>query len=409
MTPADLRQARPRFEAFVKRFAPLLGDDSRPARAEAYLRGLLLNNDDNKTAEAIALAVHGKPSQVRMTQFFLGQSPWRDEPLRQELACWVDQEVGSPDGVLVIDESSFTKCGSDSVGVARQYCGSVGKIANGQVAVYLSYASDRGHTLLDTRLYLPEKEWANDAQRRRAAGVPEAVVFRTKPELGLELVRHGGRLVRHSWVTFDEGYGKDPGFLSGLEEAEERYIGEVPKSTRGWRQRPRVEEPGSGRRGSPRTKARVCRGEPAPQTVEEIAAALPASAWQRLRFREGTKGVQTAHFARVRLVVERDDLPGPESWLVIERSCDQQSYIKYYLSNAAPGCPLLALVQAGHSRWTVEDCFLRGKDEVGLDEYEVRGWRGWHHHMTLTMLALWFLVLEKRRLGGKTGNDDDHA
>ena len=171
MTPADLRQALPRFEDFVQRFAPLLGDDSRPARAQAYLRGLLLDNDDNKTAEAIALKVHGKPSQVRMTQVFVSQSPWPDPPLRQELARWVDQELGTDDGILVVDEGSFLKCGDKSVGVARQYLGCVGKIANGQVAVYLAYASAHGHTFLDTRVYLPE-EWTSDPQRMAEAGGP---------------------------------------------------------------------------------------------------------------------------------------------------------------------------------------------------------------------------------------------
>src|SRR5271156_1413767 len=157
MTPADLRQALPGFQAFVQRFAPLLGDDSRPARAQAYVRGLLLDNDDNKTSEAIALKVHGQPSQVRMTQVFVSQSPWPDEPLRHELMRWVDEELGDANnGVLIGDESSFVKCGDKSVGVARQYCGSVGKLANGQVAVYLGYAGPGGHTLLDTRLYLPE-------------------------------------------------------------------------------------------------------------------------------------------------------------------------------------------------------------------------------------------------------------
>jgi SRSO17 transposase len=409
MTPADLRQALPRFEAFVQRFAPLLGDDSRPARAQAYLRGLLLDNADNKTAEAIALKVHGQPSQVRMTQVFVSQSPWPDEPLRQELARWVDEELGDANnGVLVVDESSFVKCGDKSVGVARQYCGSVGKLANGQVAVYLSYAGPEGHTLLDTRLYLNEV-WAADRGRRQEAGVPETVVFRTKPELASELLRQVGPLVRHGWVTFDEGYGKDPAFLSDLEERGEYYVGEIPKNVRGWLQRPAVEEPTASRKGRSRTKPRVCPGEPEPQTVEAILAGLPAAAWRRLTFREGSKGPQQAEFARVRFVVERDDLPGPELWLLFERGRDQQTPIKYYLSNAERNCPLLTMVQVGHTRWTVEDCFLRGKDEVGLDEYEVRGWRGWHHHMTLVMLALWFLVLEKRRLGKKTQHDDDGA
>jgi SRSO17 transposase len=408
MTAADLRKALPRFEQFLHRFGPLLGDDSRPARAEAYLRGLLLDAEDNKTAEAIALKVHGDPAQVRMTQVFVSQSPWLDEPLRQELASWVEEDLGADDGILVVDESSFLKCGTKSVGVARQYLGSVGKIANGQVAVYLSYASSRGHTLLDTRLYLPE-EWANDPQRRAEAGVPPEVVFRTKPELGLELVRQRREQLRHSWVTFDEAYGRNPGFLRGLEELEERYLGEVPKDTRGWRQRPVVEPPRAGPKGRPTSKARVAAGEPAPETVAAVADALPASAWQRRKIRDGSKGEQWAEFARVRFVVERDDVPGPELWLLLERSCDQQSPLKYYLSNAAANCPLAEMIRAAHSRWTVEDCFLRGKDEVGLDEYEVRGWRGWHHHMTLVFLAMWFLVLESQRLGKKNRDDPDAA
>jgi SRSO17 transposase len=412
MTPKDLRQSLSLFHDFVDRFAPLVVDDkrteSRHERLDAYLRGLLLDAESTKTAEAIALKVHGDPSQVRMTQVFLGQSPWPDAPLRQELALWVDQELGSEQGTLIVDESGFPKCGDKSVGVARQYCGATGKIDNCQNGVFLAYASPAGHTLLDERLYLPE-EWANDAKRRRQAGVPDDVVFRTKPELALELIRRVGPKVRHGWVTFDEGYGKDPGFLSGLEELDERYIGEVPKSCRGWLKRPQVAEPKPSRIGRLRGKARVVAGQPKPQTVEEIAAALPASAWKRLCFREGTKGTQQAHFARVRIVAERDDLPGPDLWLVIERSCEQAPYIKYYLSNSAPNCPLLEMVQAGHNRWSVEDCFLRGKQEVGLDDYEVRGWRGWHHHMTLAMLALWFLLLQKRRLGEKNRDGHDAA
>jgi SRSO17 transposase len=412
MTPKDLRQSLPLFHDFLDRFAPHLIDDkrteSRKERADAYLRGLLLDAESTKTAEAIALRVHGDTSQVRMTQVFLGQSAWRDEPLRQELAVWVNQEIGSEQGTLIVDESGFPKCGDKSVGVARQYCGATGKIDNCQMGVFLAYAGTAGHTLLDERLYLPE-EWINDAERREEAGVPATVVFRTKPELALELVRNVGPQVRHGWVTFDEGYGKDPGFLSGLEELEERYIGEVPKNFRGWLQRPQVEEPGPSGSGRRRSKARVAAGQPKPQTVEEIAAALPASAWKRLRYREGSKGTQQAHFARIRIIAERDDLPGPELWLVIERSCDQAPYVKYYVSNAARDCPLLEMAQAGHNRWPVEDCFLRGKQEVGLDDYEVRGWRGWHHHMTLAMLALWFLVLQKRRLGEKIGQRHDVA
>ena len=404
MTKKDLQQALPRFTEFVRRFGPLLEGDSRVARAEAYLRGLLLDADDNKNAETIALnAYGGDTSQVRMTQHFLGQSPWPYLPLRAELVRWVDEAFGEPEGVLIVDESGVAKCGDKSVGVARQYCGATGKIDNCQVGVFLAYASGQGHTLLDARLYLPEEEWAKDPARRQAAGVPAEVVFRTKPELAAELVLGPGQALRHGWVTFDEGYGKDPGFLSRLEEAGERYLGEVPKSVRVWRQRPVVEGPGRGRTGRPRHKPRVRADQPAPQTVAQVAAGLRVRAWQRLAFREGTKGTQEAEFARLRVVAERDDLPGPEMWLVVERSLDQEPTIKYYLSNATPEVPLLQLVQVGHTRWPVEDGFLQGKQEVGLDAYEVRSWLGWHHHMTLVLLALWFLKLETQRLGGKSG------
>jgi len=398
MTKKDLQQALPRFTEFVRRFGPLLEGDSRVARAEAYLRGLLLDADDNKNAETIALnAYGGDTSQVRMTQHFLGQSPWPYLPLRAELVRWVDEAFGEPEGVLIVDESGVAKCGDKSVGVARQYCGATGKIDNCQVGVFLAYASGQGHTLLDARLYLPEEEWAKDPARRQAAGVPAEVVFRTKPELAAELVLGPGQALRHGWVTFDEGYGKDPGFLSRLEEAGERYLGEVPKSVRVWRQRPVVEGPGRGRTGRPRHKPRVRADQPAPQTVAQVAAGLRVRAWQRLAFREGTKGTQEAEFARLRVVAE------PEMWLVVERSLDQEPTIKYYLSNATPEVPLLQLVQVGHTRWPVEDCFLQGKQEVGLDAYEVRSWLGWHHHMTLVMLALWFLKLETQRLGEKSG------
>jgi SRSO17 transposase len=234
------------------------------------------------------------------------------------LGVWVDQELGPADGVLIVDESSFPKWGRHSVGVSRQYGGATGKVDNCQTGVFLAYAAAEGHTWLDTRLDVPQ-EWMDDPPRCRSAGVPEGVVFRTKPELALELILGRGREIRHGWVTFDEAYGKDPAFLSGLEGAGERYLGEVPKSVRGWRDGPSVEAP-HGRLRQPR----VDPDRPKPQTVEQIANGLPASAWQRLPYRQDTKGVQYAHFARVRFYPERDDLPGPETWRMIERGCNQE-------------------------------------------------------------------------------------
>ena len=175
------------------------------------------------------------------------------------------------------------------MGVARQYCGATGKIDNCQVAVYLAYASAGGHTLLDERLYLPEDEWAKDAARREEAGVPEGVVFRTKPELASELIRSVGPRIRHGWVTFDEGYGKDPEFLSGLEESGERYIGEVPKTCRGWLRRPEVQEPGAGRRGRRREQAA---GRPGPTGAADGRGDRGGAAGRRLEAAAVPRGDQ---------------------------------------------------------------------------------------------------------------------
>ncbi len=191
---------------------------------------------------------------------------------------------------MIVDESGVAKCGDKSVGVARQYGGATGKIDNCQIGVCLAHASRHGHTLLDTRWYLPEQEWAKDPTRRQAAGVPAEEVFRTKPPLAAERVLGPGQALRHSWVTFEESYGKDPGFWGRLEEAGERYIGEIPPSVRVWLQRPVVEDPGRGSSGRTRHKPCLRADQPAPQTGEQVAAALPARAWQRLAFREGTKG-----------------------------------------------------------------------------------------------------------------------
>ena len=186
----------------------------------------------------------------------------------------------------------------------------------------------------------------------------------------------------------------------------ERYIGEVPKSTRFWLECPPVRPPGQGPRGRSRKKPRVDPSAPAPRSAEELARSLPAEAWQRLTFREGSKGPQRAEFAAMRLYPVRDELPGPEVWLVLERSGGQEAKEKYYVSNAAGDCPLSELASAGHRRYPVEECFLRAKGELGLGDYEVQGWRGWQHHQTLVMMAMWFLLLWGRELGESRGAGD---
>ncbi len=316
----------------------------------------------------------------------------------------MEQTLGDDDGVLTLDGSDFPKQGRESVGVKRQYCGEVGKRANCQAGVFLGYASRHGYTLLDRRLYLPE-EWVVEetyAARRAACGVPPDTVFQTKPALGgamLAAVQQAGTL-RGRWVACDEGFGRDTALLDQIAALGLWYYAEVPHDTRVWLARPVTGVPAWSGRGRKPTRAQVLEPAPAPQTVVGVAAALPASAWSRQLIKEGSKGPITADFALARAVAVRDGLPGPDVWLVLRRD-PETGAVKTYLTNAPAETPQAALVRLSGMRWPIERCFEEGKQHLGLGDYEVRSWRGWHHHLTLVILAHFFLMRLQCRWGEK--------
>lgn len=377
-----------------------------------YLRGQL-SDLERKTVEPMVLALKGDDrAAVRAGQQFLGEGAWADAPILARREAFVAEDLGAPDGMLIADGSGFPKQGTHSVGVARQYCGHVGKVANCQHGVFVAYASSTGCTFVDRRLYLP-KAWFDEAHaaERARCGVPPMLRFQTEPALGLAMVRgvieRGVLPVR--WVLADETYGADPKFLDGVAALDRWYFVEVPVITRAWVGPVAVEPPGQGATGRPRTRPRAAPGTPKPEEVGKVARALPPTAWRRYAIKVGAKGELAADFAFLRVTrARRGGRPGPEVWLVIRRSLtpDAKGKLlhKYFLTNAPADRPRAELARLSGARWPIEVAFAEAKGEVGMDHYEVRTWRGWHHHMTQTFLAH-HLLLRLRVRGEKPGAD----
>ncbi len=370
-----------------------------------YLNGLLLDIPD-KSIEAMILGMEGAdPNAIRCMQQFVGQGAWQDTPILKQHWQEVEQDLGEDEGVLTLDGSDFLKQGTHSVGVKRQYCGEVGKRANCQAGVFLGYASQKGHSLLNRRLYLPQ-EWVEDeayAERRRRYGVPEDIEFKTKPTLGWEMVKevHQADVLRSQWLACDEAFGRDTHFLDNVAELGLWYYAEVPHDTRVWLEKPATAIPEWKGRGRKPTRTHLVEGEPAPEKVNTIAASLGPDSWSRHTIKEGSQGPIVADFATLRVFGVRDGLPGAEVWLVLRRNI-VSGELKTYLSNAPLETPLTTLVRLSGMRWPIETCFEEGKQHIGLGDYQVRTWLGWHHHMTLCILAHFFMVRLKVRLKEKS-------
>jgi SRSO17 transposase len=384
--------------AFHAAFVPAFHRPEQAAAADTYLHGLL-SAQPRKTIERIALT---QGVNVRDLQHFIGQSPWPLEPVVARHQQLIADTLGEPEGVVIIDESGVVKQGAASVGVAPQYCGAVGKVANCQVGVYLGYASGQGYTLLDGRVFVPEA-WFDDAHadQRAACGLPDDLTFQTKPQLALALLQHAVRRdsLPFRWVAVDALYGDTPAFLDGVAALGKWYCAEVACATRVWLERPQVDLPAWSGRGRKPMRLRLALGQPGAQRVDRVMDRLPPLAWTRHVLKEGSKGPIICDFAAVRVTAVRDGLPGATVWLVIRRNVEDPTEVKFYLSNAPVTTPLATLVRMSGVRWAVECSFAESKGEVGLDHYETRSWVGWHHHMVLVMLAHHFLVRLRVQLG----------
>jgi SRSO17 transposase len=374
-----------RLEAFIGPFTASLEQPGQRRHAAESMTGLL-SDLEHKTAEGIAYLLDQDRQPL---QRFLGQADWDHRPLLAILAQQVGQRLGEPDGVIVFDPSAFAKKGDKSVGVARQWCGRLGKVENCQVGVYLGYVSRREQALVNFRLYLHE-EWAKDRARRKEAGVPKAVALQTRHELALEMLAECGARLPHGWVAGDDEMGRPASFRQGLRDLGERYLLAVPSNTLVRdREVPPPEYAGRGRH----PKAPFVR-------VDRWREALPEGAWVRIEVRDGEKGplVVEAVKRRVRARSETGG-EGPDEILFITRElqADETYKLDYYLSDAGADVPLHELARVAKAAHRIEECFERAKGEAGLADYQVRNWPGWHRHMTLSLLAAWFLNEETRR------------
>jgi SRSO17 transposase len=384
MTIEELEQWQEEFEQFHARFADLFERSESREQAKKYLRGLLAQADRKNSWQVAEVVGDAIPDRM---QRLLYRVPWDAEAARDRLQQFVIETFGDEEGIGVVDETSFLKKGTHSVGVARQYLGAAGKLENGQVATVLSYAAKGAHVFLDRRLYLPE-EWACNKERRAEAHVPEEVRFATKPEQAIAMLVHAWeRGVPMRWVTGDEVYGDSPRLRETIQRHGRFYVLAVSANTRVWTERPEVEEPVEQTGGRPRRARRVAADAPKARMVSEVVASLPSQAWKRMAVMEGEKGPITYHWARRRVVESRDRLPGPDVWLLARRSLTDPKQLAYYLAYVPPRTSFETTVRIASSRYTVEQCIEEAKGETGLDEYEVRFWHSWYRHITLSMMA----------------------
>jgi SRSO17 transposase len=394
VSPEVFRGAVERLATFAEPFAALLTQDAQRQHTTDYLSGLI-SDLPRKNVESIA---YRHDQDRKQLQHFIGSAEWDHQPQLLELARQVGRELGEDDAVIVFDPSAFPKKGKQSVGVARQWCGRLGKLDNCQVATYMAYVSRSERALVNTRLYLP-KDWAMNRARRKAAGVPKEVRFQTRHAQALEMLAEQGHLLPHAWVAGDDEMGRSAGFRQDLHTRGERYLLAVPSNT--LIRDLEAEAPAySGRGRLPK---------PPYQRVDEWRDALPASAWAKLDVRDGEKGPLEVEAATCRVQAKLSRCPMPyEEMLVIIRSLNEEGVTKYdfYLSNASPTTPAQEFTRVALSAHRVEEAIKRCKSETGLSHYEVRNWRGWHHHQVLSLIAAWFLVSESQR--GKKMDPGDH-
>jgi len=370
-------------ERFAEPFVSCLYRREQKEHAQTYLQGLM-SNLQRKNVESIAY----HHDQERL-QRFIGCSSWDYQPLLDELVRQVGCELGETDGVIVFDPSGFGKKGSESVGVQRQWLGRMGKVDNGQVGVYMAYASRQEHALVDVRLYLPQS-WARDKPRRNQCGVPKQLRYHTRHYLALQMLDEHGQLLPHKWITGDDEMGRSSLFRRELQGRNEHYVLAVPSNTT---VRDLEDAP-------PKWFGRGCKPQRQFEQVRAWLSRLPDEDWTPLHVRNGEKGPLQLQIVKRRVLAKTERrCVGPEELLIVTRTTDEQGNVQhdYYLSNALPTTLLTELARVINAEHRIEECLKRAKSEAGLADYEVRTYAGWYHHQTLLLIATWFLTKEARR------------
>lgn len=343
------------------------------------LKGLL-SNLKRKNVESIAYL---NDKDRRNLQHFVGESKWDHRPIFEELTRQVAKKFGEENGVISIDPSGFKKYGNESVGTKRQWLGRLGKIDNGQVGIYLGYASNKGHAICDERLYLP-LDWAKDFRRRKKCGIPKEIRFCTRHKLALEMLAEKGGNLPHKWITGDVEIGRNSMFRKELRNRHEQYVLGIPSNTS-----IREMEHGSKEKDHPENKK-----IPPFVQVQKWEKEQHEKTWSKIKIVDGEKGPLETEILKTKVQAREESLRiGDEEVLIITRIRENGVYKKnYYLSNASFQTPLEEFGKTINKGHHIEDCFRRAKSEAGLADYEVRTWQGWHHHQALSLVAVFFLT-----------------
>jgi SRSO17 transposase len=359
---------------------------------------------ERKSIEPIAISV--EEGKVRAMQRFVSDACWDEPRILVKYRSQIAEDMGDENGVLIFDETGFVKKGDDSVGVDKQYCGTIGKVENCQVGVFAAYASPHGYALLDKRLYIPEKWFSGDyAQKWNKCKVPEEQSFKTKPQLAMEMlenIRKDGQ-VPFKYVLGDSIYGSSPDFIEAVEKIPGvSYFVSVPSDTQCWLKTPVTRTKTYRYRGKTKKKRVLEPTEKKPITIEDLAQSIRNFFWYRRKVSEGSKGPIEYEFTKREVILSKNGLPEKPMWLIVRRTLGENPTYSYFLSNARASARLPVFVWLSGLRWAIEQCFEETKTELGMDHYEVRKFPGWHHHMLTCMLAHFFLWHLKIRLGKKS-------
>ena len=404
MDAAEFERVHEAFEEFHSFFAPAFGRKQWREHSGSYMQALLVQSQERRNAENLSESVG---ASARAMQRFLTEARWDDGAVIGRLQEYLAPRLGHPEAVWVVDGSDFPKQGRKSVGVARQYCGRLGKVANCQAVMFLACVSPLGRALVDKRLYLPES-WTSDEESCRAVGVPEEQRgYRSKTKLALKMVNQAlerGHL-QAGWVAGDDAFGMSPSFREGLAALGMLYVLDVPAAFTVWPPEPEWTSPAYQGRGQPR-KPKLVGGQR--RTMAEGAEATPKEAWREITVAQGSQGPRTYSFSAQRVRPTSRRKPGDMHWAVYRQNLDG-SEARYYLSNAPEDTSLETLAYVSASRWWIETEFETEKSDVGLDEYETRTWAGWHHHVALCLVAGAFLLSLQQAWGEKDAADHPAA
>lgn len=399
----DVEDFSGELRAFHQNFAGCFSRSEPRENFFKYMTGQF-SKVERKSIEPMALHIEG--ANVRALQRFVSDVVWDQGQIIKKYHKMVYEDLGDPEAALIFDETSFPKKGDESVGVARQYCGSLGKIDNCQVGVFVAYASPQGYALLDKRLFIPERWFSSEfREKMKKCEVPEEISFRTKPQLAVEMIQEIARnkILPFKYILADSIYGNSPDFITAAQQMiGVTYFVSINSQTLCWLRPPSVEIKKYKTGGKVRTK-RVLLEKKDPIKVSDFAKSLNNFYWYKRTVSEGAKGPISYEFTKRRITLYEDGLPGKEVWLIVRRSqVDRKWEYSYFISNAPISTRLDRFVWLAGLRWAIEQCFEETKTELGLDHYEVRKFRGWNQHMLTCIMAHFFLWHLKIRLGKKS-------